>query len=76
VGLCLLELIIEGHISYFPFITATLLIIPIRQMTILTRDVDRISKKTSLIQRCLQIKAKTPEQLCKDKAIVKAKSKT
>ena len=72
-GLSVLEYITEGYISSFPAVTAILLMIPIRQMTILTRDVDRISKKMTMIQRCLQVKAKTPEKFCEDKTTLRAK---
>ena len=50
-----LEYMIEGHVSYFPAIIALLLIIPLRQMEVLTRDIDRISKKMQNIDSCLQV---------------------
>jgi hypothetical protein len=56
-----LEYIIEGNISYFPAIVALLLIIPLRQMVILTRDIDGISQKMENIKNCLQIHSKLPK---------------
>jgi len=56
-----LEYMIEGNVSYFPAIIALLLIIPLRQMVILTRDIDRISRKMQSIRNCLQINPKTPK---------------
>jgi hypothetical protein len=52
---------IEGHVSYFPAVVALLLIIPLRQMVILTRDIDRVSKKMQNIESCLQFSTKTPK---------------
>jgi O-antigen/teichoic acid export membrane protein len=59
--LYLLEYMIEGHVSYFPAIVAFFLIVPLRQMVILTRDIDRISKKMKNIERCLNINTKPPK---------------
>jgi len=56
-----LEYMIEGNISYFPAIIALLFIIPLRQMVILTRDIDRISHKMQNIRNCLQINTKHPK---------------
>jgi len=55
-----LEYLIEGNVSYFPAVIALLLIIPLRQMVILTRDIDRVSKKMQNIKSCFQINTKTP----------------
>jgi hypothetical protein len=54
-----LEYMIEGHVSYFPAIIALLLVIPLRQMVILTKDIDRISKKMQHIESCLRFHTKT-----------------
>lgn len=56
-----LEYMIEGKVSYFPAIIAMLLIIPLRQMVILTRDIDRISRKMQNIRNCLQINPTIPK---------------
>jgi len=56
-----LEYMIEGHVSYFPAIIALLLIVPLRQMVILTRDIDRISKKMHNIESSQKINTKTPK---------------
>jgi len=68
-GLSFLEFLTEGRITYFPVVIALLLIIPIRQMRILTRDIDRISKKMLRIQDCLQVNAKNTDSICLDKTM-------
>ncbi|MBF0450372.1 MAG: hypothetical protein HQK75_06700 [Candidatus Magnetomorum sp.] len=76
IGLSFLEYMTEGHISYFPAVIAFLLIIPIRQMTILTRDIDRISKKMLHIQDCLQVNAKMPKPMFHEQTMVREKRKS
>jgi hypothetical protein len=49
---------IEGHVSYFPALIALLFIIPLRQMVILTREIDRVSKKMQHIKSYLQVRTK------------------
>jgi hypothetical protein len=74
-GLSLLEYLTEGHVSFFPAVIAFLLIIPIRQMTILTRDIDRISKKMLNIQNCLQVNAKKSGTMCFEEHMVRTKGR-
>jgi len=72
--LSIIEYMTLGYVSLFPVIIAFLLIVPMRQMTILTRDVDRISKKMLHIKDCIHINKTKPKMACSYEPAIEDKS--
>ncbi|ETR71556.1 MAG: hypothetical protein OMM_08054 [Candidatus Magnetoglobus multicellularis str. Araruama] len=72
--LSIIEYMTLGYVSFFPVIIAFLLIVPMRQMTILTREIDRISKKMLHIKDCHHINKTQPKMACSHEPAIEDKS--